>query len=111
MSSAYRFLGMLPTEYVTDDTAGIGLSVDDVKDLGRIRVKVCRIYRFKRAVPLYSTRQAQEPVTEVSEKILKGKATGNIARDGALRVYSIGADGPLPRAQNKVPSTEPRPTL
>lgn len=83
-SEALRLSPATPsTDYGADENAGAGMSVDDVKDLGRLRVKIWRVHRTKRAVPRPCSMRTQGPVTEVSEKILKGRAIGNIVRCAA----------------------------
>lgn len=56
------------------------VSLSDVQNLGRIQVTVGRVHRPLRSTPLRTTKWKQEPVTEVTEKVLKGKAITNTVR-------------------------------
>ncbi len=108
-----RFFGAIfrapLTNNTAGDAAGAGLSVDDVKDLGRIQVNVRRIIRTKRSIALNRDTRPVQPVTEVSEKILKGKAIGNTVRYVTLKVHAARTDGVLNRVCNYIPSTAPPP--
>lgn len=59
------------------DTADGKASVDQVKNIGRIKLEVNRIYRVKLASPRYVSKTLGKQITEVSEKMLKGKAIVN----------------------------------
>ncbi|CAF9915506.1 MAG: hypothetical protein ALECFALPRED_010231 [Alectoria fallacina] len=62
------------------DTFDFHTSLSDVQNLGRIQVKVARVHRILRLTPIRATKGIQKPVTEVTEKILKGKAIANTVR-------------------------------
>ena len=63
-----------------EETVHSPISLSDVQDLGRIRVTVGRVHRSLRSTPRRSTKEKQKPVTEVTEKVLKGKAITNTVR-------------------------------
>lgn len=48
--------------------------MDRVKSIGRIKLEVDRIYRDKYTNPIYASKNLEKPITEASEKMLKGKA-------------------------------------
>lgn len=59
------------------DTTKGKVTVDQVECLGRIKVEVKRLYRVKHARPTETPTTLAKPITEVSEKLLKGKAIVN----------------------------------
>lgn len=54
--------------------------MDRLTDLGRIKVTVQRVYLEKRAVPQRCPKDDGDQITEVSEKMLKGKAIVSTVR-------------------------------
>lgn len=64
----------------TKETIDSQTSLSDVQNLGRIQVEVGRVHRIPRSTPIRATKASQKPVTEVTEKILKGKAIANTVR-------------------------------
>lgn len=63
-----------------EDNADTKSSPEKLKSLGRIQVKVQRVLRTVRAVPSHCPKIMEKPITEVSEKMLKGKAVTNTVR-------------------------------
>lgn len=61
----------------------------DVQNLGRIQVKVARVHRDLRSTPIRAKGATQKPITEVTEKILKGKAIANTVRYGKAQIKGI----------------------
>ncbi len=53
------------------------MTSSDLENLGRIRVTAQRVLRTRRALPHHNYGIHHKPVTEVSEKLLKGKAITN----------------------------------
>lgn len=52
-------------------------SLDKGQKLGRIQVKITRVFITKRSIPLPHSKSEFITVTDVSEKTLKGKAVSN----------------------------------
>ena len=63
-----------------EETVHSQISLSDAHNLGRIQVVVGRVHRSLRRTPRRSTKEKDEPVTEVTEKVLKGKAITNTVR-------------------------------
>lgn len=55
-------------------------TLSDVQNLGRIQVKVARVHRILRSTPIRPNKVTQKQITEVTEKVLKGKAIANTVR-------------------------------
>ncbi|KAM0796727.1 hypothetical protein BDR22DRAFT_500816 [Usnea florida] len=62
------------------ETVHSQISLSDVQNLGRIQVIVERVDCSLRRTPRRSTKEKDEPVTEVPEKVLKGNAITNTVR-------------------------------
>lgn len=83
-------LGSLFLIAYTGDTVDSGPSVAEVKDLGKIRVSICRVHRTMRALPIHTQKDAiEKPIVEVSEKMLKGKAITNTVRYYVHAVFLV----------------------
>ena len=63
-----------------EETVHSQISLSEVQNLGKIQVIVKRVHRSLRTTPRRSTKEKDEPVTEVTEKVLKGKAITNTVR-------------------------------
>ena len=86
------FVLSLGRAYLTEYAGDTAASVAEVKDLGKIRVTVRRVHRMKRASPLHTPKdRLHKPLSEVSEKTLKGRAIANTVRYyiSALAPYSM----------------------
>ncbi|MCJ1483974.1 hypothetical protein MMC06_004142 [Schaereria dolodes] len=59
-------------------------SLADVQELGMIQVTCERVFRRKRPIPYFPALQNHKTITEVSEKMLKGKAIANTVRTGVV---------------------------
>lgn len=62
---------------LAEDSMDSATSLAEMKGIGKISVTVHRVHRIKRAIPRRSIVGHQKPITEVSEKVLKGKAIAN----------------------------------
>lgn len=62
------------------ETADPGASLDQGQKLGRIQVEIRRAIFRKRPIRLPRSKREFNTVTEVSEKVLKGKAVYNTVR-------------------------------
>lgn len=81
MSKMHCFPSQVPgSNCSTEETVDSQTSLSDVQNLGRIQVKVARVHRILRSTPIQATKGKHKPVTEVTEKVLKGKAIANTVR-------------------------------